>query len=241
MSSIPLAFVGDVHLEQDDPDLESFLDFLRGLGRRSRRIVLMGDLFTIWVGRPELELPHQRAVLELLRELRRRGVVVRYVEGNRDYRIGEAHAGDALDDGSDDGFEERVAGRRLYAVHGHLANPADRQYRRWHRLSRSALFWRAFHALPRQRRLRWVEAMERKMRGTNLKFKGAFPEAVVRTYTRHWFDEGYDAVVLGHFHVEKTLAVDRDRAIYVLPEWKGTRRHLELNETGRLAFVDWEG
>lgn len=232
-----VVFIGDVHLERDDPALDAFCEFLLGLAHDTRRVVLMGDLFTIWVGRRELELPHHRRVLDALRELRAGGVIVRYVEGNRDYRIGEAYAGDALDDGCEEGLIEQIGPRRYFVVHGHLANPKDRQYRAWHHLSRSALFWHGFNRLPGKLRSRWIDGMERKMRGTNLRFKDAFPEAIVRAYTERWLTRGHDGVVLGHFHVERELECEHGK-IFVLPEWKGSRRHLESRPDGTLTFVD---
>ena len=73
-----LSFIGDVHLDRDDPALGDFLNFLDRLGETSRRVVLIGDLFNLWIGRQELEQPHQTAVVDALQRLRRRGVVVRW-------------------------------------------------------------------------------------------------------------------------------------------------------------------
>jgi adenylate kinase family enzyme len=51
---------------------------------------------------------------------------------------------------------------------------------------------------------------------------------------------GHDIVVLGHFHVERllrmTVAGD-ERRIFVLPEWKGSRRHLEIRPDGQAQMV----
>lgn len=236
-----LAVIGDVHLDRNDPALPDFIAMLDRLGQRASRIVLMGDLFNIWIGRRELEMPHQSEVLEAFRKLRARGVILRYVEGNRDYRIGKAYAGDALDDSTAGGLLESFGGRRIYLVHGHLANPADRQYRAWHRLSRSAPFWWGFHALPRGPRARWIHDLERKMRSSNLNYKGSFPEGIVREYAAGFHRKGHDVVVLGHFHTERDLQADHPPGrILVLPEWKGSRRHLEFGADGRIGFVDSE-
>ena len=98
-----LVFVGDVHLDRDDEHLEGFLAFLESLRPTVGRLVFMGDLFNVWIGRRDLEQPHQRAVLERLEAMRRDGVSVRYIEGNRDYRIAEAYAGRALDESTTGG------------------------------------------------------------------------------------------------------------------------------------------
>ena len=76
MSGGDLVFVGDVHLDRGDPDLPAFLAFLEGLVPTTARLVLMGDLFNLWIGREELEQAHQRAVVDLLVSMRRRGIVV---------------------------------------------------------------------------------------------------------------------------------------------------------------------
>lgn len=236
-----LALVGDVHLDRDDPDLPAFLAFLDRLGETSGRIVFLGDLFNIWLGRRELEMPHQTAVIERLGELRDRGVVVRYVEGNRDYRIGNGYAGSALDDASDAGLVEQWGGRRLFVVHGDLANAGDRQYRAWRRVSRSFAVWGLFNLLPAATRLKLAERVERRMRSSNLEYKREFPDSEVRAYAAPYLASGFDTVVLGHFHVEKDLRLEPPGPtgrVLVLPEWKGSRRHLQVTEEGEISFVD---
>jgi UDP-2,3-diacylglucosamine hydrolase len=240
-SAKDLVFVGDVHLDRDDPDLPAFLDYLRGLAATSGRVVLMGDLFNLWIGAPDLEQDHHRAALRGLAELRRAGVETHYLEGNRDYRIARAHAGGAFDAVSASGLDESGGGRRLFAAHGDLVNAADLQYRLWRRVSRSAPAWLAFSAVPRRRRFAIAEGLERKLRGTNRARKRAFPDAAARAWAAPYFDRGYEGVVLGHFHVEREIVAStagRAGRIYVLPEWKGSRRHLRVGADGAVAFED---
>ena len=238
-----LVFIGDVHLDRDDPDLPPFLAFLDRLGSSCSRIVLMGDLFNLWIGRAELEQPHQRAVVAKLQALRRRGVVVRYLEGNRDYRIGHCHVGSALDEATDRGIVESFGGRRIVAIHGDMANAEDRSYRRWRWFSRSRFAWLLFNLVPRGRRLGIAESLERRLRSSNKEFKQAFPEATIRGYAASVASPDDDALVLGHFHVEKELAPGERPAtprILVLPCWKDRRRHLRVDPGGEIEFVDSE-
>jgi UDP-2,3-diacylglucosamine hydrolase len=236
-----LVFVGDVHLDEEGPALAAFTDFLEALSPSTSRLVLAGDLFNLWIGRRELEQPHHHAVLAKLRDLRRRGIVVRYLEGNRDYRVGRLHAGSELDDASEQGIVERFGGRSFFAIHGDTVNEADRWYRLWRRVSRTGASWLLFHALPPRARLRIAGSAERKMRGGNLGYKRTFPEAAVRRYAAERLRSGHDAVVLGHFHVEKDLEAlppSPPGRILVLPEWQGSRRHLRVGAAGDIAFVD---
>jgi UDP-2,3-diacylglucosamine hydrolase len=239
-----LVFVGDVHLDRDDPDLPAFLAYLRGLARTAGRIVLMGDLFNLWIGSEELEQAHHREVAGCLAALRRAGVETHYLEGNRDYRVARSHAGATFDAVSGAGLDESWGGRRLFAAHGDLVNAADRQYRLWRRLSRSRTAWLAFSAVPRKRRFAIAERLERSLRGTNRERKAAFPEDAVRGWAAPYFARGYDAVVLGHFHVEREIvheAGGRPGRIFVLPEWKGSRRHLRVGAGGSIAFEECGG
>jgi hypothetical protein len=74
------------------------------------------------------------------------------------------------------------------------------------------------------------------MRGTNLDMKRAVPEDLLRAYAAPRFAAGCDAVVLGHFHVEIDLR-DGEQRILVVPEWKGSRRHLRVGADGTIAFA----
>lgn len=236
-----LVFVGDVHLDRSDLHLEAFLGFLAGLGRTTSRLVFLGDLFNLWIGGREMEQPYQRAVADQLEMLRRGGMVVRYVEGNRDYRIASAYVGSALDDAGLDGVSEEFGGRRFRAIHGDLANPSDRYYRCWRKLSRSSLCWTLFRLLPRGRRMQFAEYLERRLRKSNPEYKRSFPEREVRDYGAGFLREGFDTVVLGHFHVEKELTCETDGMpgrILVLPEWRESRRHLRVDRSGNTEFVD---
>lgn len=236
-----LVFVGDVHLAADDPALADFLHFLAGLATTAARVVLLGDLFDVWIGDRRLEGPHQRAVAVRLAELRRSGVVVRYIEGNRDYRVGHAYAGTALDDVTEGGLVERFGGRSLFAIHGDLANPDDRLYRAWRLLSRSAAVWAVLSRLPAPLARGIADRAEARLRRANRAYKGAFPEHVVRRYAAPLLEAGHDAIVLGHFHVERELEVASGagaRRVLVLPEWRGSRRHLRVTTEGEIGFVD---
>jgi UDP-2,3-diacylglucosamine hydrolase len=232
-----VAYIGDVHLDLGDPALEPFTRMLLDLSETCDALVLMGDLFNLWVGQPQMQLAHQHEVAKTLRTIRRRGVTVHYIEGNRDYRIASAFQGDLFDTAGDDGLELRVGARSVFAIHGDLVNRSDRRYRAWRRFSRSGPFWGCFNLLPASLRLRVAGKLETWMRSTNLAFKAAFPDAMVEEYASGFVSRGYDAIVLGHFHTEKHWDLAGGGSVYVLPEWKGSRRHLVADAEG-VRFVD---
>ena len=234
-----LVFIGDVHLDRGDPDVEPFCRMLETVTRDAGTLVLAGDLFNLWIGGNGPEPDHIRPVLECLRSIRRSGVVVRYLEGNRDYFIRDHYEDDVFDTVAEQGLQEESGGLSVYAIHGDLANPDDHQYRNWRRFSRSLPVQRLFRLLPRRWRTSLAERLEGRMRGSNLAYKREFPEAAVREYAAGRFRAGADLVVLGHFHLEKDLQAVEPAGgrILVLPEWKGSRRCLRVGADGRVRFL----
>ena len=234
-----LVFVGDVHLDREDPELEPFCRMLETVARDAGTLVLVGDLFNLWIGGNGPEPDHIRQVLDCLRAIRKNGVAVCYLEGNRDYFIRMHYEGDVFDTVAENGFREVVAGLKVFAIHGDLANPNDRQYRNWRRFSRSKPVRAVLRMLPGRWRTGLAERLENRMRRSNLAYKRSFPEEEVREYAAARFREGDDLVVLGHFHLEKDLretGPGRGR-ILVLPEWKGSRRCLRVKADGQVEFM----
>jgi UDP-2,3-diacylglucosamine hydrolase len=234
-----LVFVGDVHLDHDDPAVGEFVAFLRAIADGTSRLVLAGDLFEWWIGRTELERSHHKQVVASLQELRSRGMVIRYLEGNRDFNVGAAYAGIAFDDSSSGDMVERFGGLSIAAAHGDRVNPNDRLYKFWRAIARSRATWIAFNALPASARIRAADRLRSGLEGTNRAYKSEFPEAWVRRFAAERFRSGHDLVVLGHFHVEKDLRAvppSPPGRILVLPEWKGSRRHLRISSDGAVRF-----
>jgi UDP-2,3-diacylglucosamine pyrophosphatase LpxH len=204
-SDSDIVFVGDVHLDRDDAAVPEFVSYLRGLAPRAGRVVLMGDLFNLWIGAPELEQPHHRDVVAGLAELKAGGTEIHYLEGNRDYGIAAAYRGRLFDAVDDTGLREDWGGRSVWAAHGDKVNRNDLQYRAWRRISRSLPAWWLFSSIPRGRRFAIAESVERKLRATNVEMKREFPDAIVRQYAARHMGPAGGIVVLGHFHVEREL------------------------------------
>jgi UDP-2,3-diacylglucosamine hydrolase len=231
-----LVLAADSHLNQEVGHTEHFLRFLREVGPTADTLILVGDIFDLWIARRGLELPFHRDVVEALRALRRQGVHVRYVEGNRDYFVAERHAGDPFEEVAGDFLVCEHAGRRIHVSHGDLVNLEDRQYQRWRRFSRSAATRAAFGALPAGLAGRLSGYLERRFRTTNARYRIGFPTAQAEAYARRAFAAGADTVVLGHFHEARTLEFDGGRRLYVLPGWREDRSHLRLDGSGGVRF-----
>jgi len=236
----PVALVGDAHLREGDAEVGAFVRFLDGLPAEITTLGILGDLFAAWIGRPELQRPHHRLVVQALRRLRGRGCAILYVEGNHDFFLAPLHAGDPFDRLAGDALDLRVAGRTLRLEHGDLVNRGDRQYLAWRAVSKNRLLFGLFNLLPRTARLRIVDRLERSLANTNLDFRTGFPLAACEVYARERVASGADIVVFGHFHDERQFDVEargRRGSVFVLPAWRERHRYLRIDPLAEPAFV----
>jgi UDP-2,3-diacylglucosamine hydrolase len=218
--------VADAHLGSTPGDVEAFVAFLRA-EPPAGHLVLLGDLFDLWIGAPRLQTPAHRRVLEALRNLRAAGARLWYVEGNRDYFLGEAFCPDPFAGVACEGLDLEIGGVRGRFEHGDRINVADRTYQRWRRFSRSAPVRRAFTALPGGVAERLSGWLERRMRSTNLPHRARFPEDLCRARASRAFAAGIDRFFLGHFHRAwdwEAREGDRPCRAVVVPAWQQTRR-----------------
>ncbi|MGH9749518.1 MAG: UDP-2,3-diacylglucosamine diphosphatase [Candidatus Polarisedimenticolia bacterium] len=235
-----VALLGDAHLREGDPEVDAFVEFLDSLPPDVRTLAILGDLFAVWVGAPDLQQTHHRRVLEALRRLRRRGCGLLYVEGNHDFYLKPLFFGDPFDLLEEESVDLRLGGLATHLAHGDLVNTRDRQYRAWRRISKSRPFRGAFNLLPARLRQRIAGGLEARLRHTNLEFRGGFPYRECESYARARLREGAEVLVFGHFHEEIRREYEeggRRGTVYVLPAWRAGHRYLRLAPGAAPAFV----
>src|SRR5436305_12462097 len=177
-----VALVADAHLSGPGGPAGPLVAQLQALPSQGcRRLVLMGDLFQAWVGFPSFETAEVAAVVAALRQLRRQGIEIDYVEGNRDFFLAGSPYADAFDRVVlETAFT--VGGVRYLAVHGDGLNDRDWQYRFWRRLSKCRPVELAVRRTPRPLAHRLVHRTEARLSRTNFKHKRELPLSAIRAY-----------------------------------------------------------
>lgn len=218
-----VAVIADAHLGGPGGDAAPLVAQLAALPAKGcRRLIFLGDIFQVWVGSRQFETDEVRAVLAAVSELRRQGVAVDYVEGNRDFFLADGPYAAAFDRvASEVAFED--GGRRFLAVHGDGLNDRDRQYLFWRWLSKSPPVRFLVRRLPAAVAHRLVHGTESRLSRTNFKHKAAIPAAAIRRYAERRLGEGHDVLLLGHFHEPLVLPVAGGEA-RVLDAWFRSRR-----------------
>ncbi len=226
-----VAIVADAHLGGPGGSAEGLLEQLRPLPSQGcERLILLGDIFQVWVGYPRFETPEIVAVVEALRGLRRQGLYIEYIEGNRDFYLAGSVYADAFDAVAGETSFDTPDGRVL-AVHGDGLNDRDRQYLFWRWLSKSAPIRLLVRNLPRALAHRLVHGTEKKLAQTNFKHRSAIPEAAIRRYAERRLREGFGQLVLGHFHEPRHWQVEGG-TVRLLEAWFSSRR-IEWYRDGR--------
>jgi UDP-2,3-diacylglucosamine pyrophosphatase LpxH len=185
-------------------------DLARELDRldasRCELLLILGDLFHVWVGDSRYESDEIRRLLPVLEGVRRRGVETRYLEGNRDFFLEDSPYASCFDSvGREHAFER--SGVRYLAVHGDGLDDEDWRYRFWRRASKNPVSRAAARRLPGRLARRFVHGMDRRLAETNFEHKMRIPEAVIRRYGEARLAEGHDVLLLGHFHQPLRFAV----------------------------------
>lgn len=218
-----VAVVADAHLGGPGGEAQPLVAQLGRLpGEGAQRLLLLGDLFQAWVGFRQYETPGIRLFLDAIAALRRQGLRVDYVEGNRDFFLAEGPYRDSFDSvGRECAFE--AGGVRYLAVHGDGLNDRDRQYLAWRWLSKSGPVKMVIRGVPRRMVGGFLDAAERRLSRTNFKHKAEIPEVAIRRYATRRLAEGHDVLLLGHFHEARTLRLPGGE-IRLLDAWFRSRR-----------------
>lgn len=218
-----VALVTDAHLGGPGGEAETLTRQLRALPTDDcRHLILLGDLCQVWVGDRRYETPEVARLVEAITAMRERGMRVDYVEGNRDFFLGQGDYAAVFDRVAEEiAFE--VDGVRYLAVHGDGVDPRDVKYRLWRAISKSAVSRFFMRHLPAGLGRRMVHGTEKQLGKSNFKHKMSVPKREILRYARRRLAEGYDVLLLGHFHEPHTWSVNGGE-VRLLDAWFRSRR-----------------
>jgi UDP-2,3-diacylglucosamine pyrophosphatase LpxH len=204
-------FISDIHLGTPGCKAEHLLDFLRY--HESEYLYLIGDILDGWALRSRFywHQTHNDVIQKVLRRARK-GTRVIYVPGNHDELARQfcgLHFGDV--EICEDTVHTLKDGRRLWVVHGDLADGVIR-HARWLAHAGDAMYdwllWINRHLNTLRTRLGlsyWSLSQYLKHKVKNaVSFISDFEHVLVREAKRR----GYDGVVCGHIHKAQIHMID---------------------------------
>lgn len=230
------AVFADCHVGRRPGDEGPFLEALgKAADRGASSISLLGDIFHYFIAHPKFETPAIRSFLEAVEKLAGRGVPVTYVEGNRDFFLRGSYAAPYFREVCDEEvFQE--GGKRFLLTHGDLLNEKDRPYRFWRAISKNPLSRASIAFIPKRVANRFVWKVEARLYRSNFKHKTRLPVEMIRAFATRRFREGFDVLLLGHFHKSWQEQVNGGR-VEILPAFVEERRWMEIAADGSTELV----
>lgn len=237
MSSPAAFFISDAHLgaepEEREAQRERLLHaFLTSLIGRATELYIVGDLFDFWFEYATAIPRRCFATLCVLRRLRQAGIAITYVAGNHDFWLGPFLSREMDLRTHDGALSLDLQGRRIWLHHGDGLIGGDLGYRMLKRLLRnrtSVALYRLLHPDLGIPLARVASGWSRDARDPKGATRPLDDGRLVREIAEPRFREGYDAVLVGHFH---RLFEHREagRDFFVLGDWIEYFTYLELRD-----------
>lgn len=241
MRAATIVFMSDAHLGAESREREAaregrLHDFLAHLPGRASELYVVGDLFDFWF-EYRTAIPRRHfGTLAMLSRLRDAGIAITYLAGNHDFWLGRFLADELGVRTVADSVTVEAQGRRLWVHHGDGLVGGDLGYRVLKKVLRNRLSVGLYQTLHPDLGIplaHLVSGWSRRSRGHG----PLQPERLWREIAEPRFRDGFDGVLVGHFH--HVHGERRDgRDFFVLGDWIDHFSYVEL-EDGRLQMKTW--
>lgn len=234
-------FISDAHLHtRNTPGYRSLLEFLDSLegknngaaktGQRQNNakngvikfsdvedLYILGDFFDFWFSTGVFIYPEFRDVVEMLANLKDRGIKVHLCEGNHDFFLADYFSRQLGMEVIREWATINLEGRRVLISHGDTVDSQNRRYLLLRSLLRSSFFYKLQRALPISFLWRIAQISSRLSKKLTVETTDNMAKKM-RRFAQRKFKDGFDTVILGHSHkhlleisevsgVKKTLAL----------------------------------
>lgn len=217
-------FVSDLHLGEDLPrTTDAFFEHLRGTPADA--VVILGDLFELWVGDDMAARGHTKVLVERLAQAASR-LPLAFMTGNRDFLAGTGLLVASGMTGLPDPTVCVFGHQRLLLSHGDALCVDDLPYQALRTTVRDPAWQAAFLAKPLDERMRFAADLRRASQGRGA-FDGEPAVDVDMATAAAWLHAfGAAELVHGHTHRPASHGIAPGLKRHVLSDWDldhGTR------------------
>ncbi|MFG6466125.1 UDP-2,3-diacylglucosamine diphosphatase [Roseateles sp. BYS87W] len=210
--------LSDLHLGPDTPGTLARLE-QHLMHTPANAVLLLGDIFEVWVGDDARHLPFEARCVNLLRAASER-VSLFFMHGNRDFLLGEDMLADSGMTALADPTVLNAFGRRWLLTHGDAQCLADTAYQLFRSQVRTPHWQAQLLAQPLEAR----QALARQMREGSRAAQAAqlMASDLDTAACLALLDEAQAPVMIhGHTHRPATHALDAHHQRWVLSDWDG--------------------
>lgn len=200
-------FISDIHIKSEDKTHGlKLLEFLKNLPQDTTHLVLLGDIFDLWVGNHSYFIKKYSKIISEFKGLLARGVEIHYFEGNHDLHLKKFWEKNLGMNIHNNEYFFNFDGLVVRAEHGDLMNEEDKAYL----FLRKALRTFPMNILATQLPGKIVEIIgDRSSRISriytdriNQKYKDKVKK-MTRDYAKKAYSKRpFDMIITGHTHVD---------------------------------------
>lgn len=210
-----IGFISDLHLGADTPGLQRRLETWLASAEIDA-LFIVGDLFEAWVGDDALGLPYAQ---QLAATLKRSGLPLFFVHGNRDFLLGPRMAEACGMELLDELTVLEAFGERLLLAHGDAQCLSDTSYMTFRAQVRSAVWQAEFLKHPLDARLQAAA----QMRDASRRSQGqatVYAEPDTALCRAQLAEAGATLMLHGHTHRPGRVDLGDGCARLVLSDWE---------------------
>jgi UDP-2,3-diacylglucosamine hydrolase len=222
-----VVFVSDAHFGSGPGETErrrsfcAYLATLHGIAR----LVIVGDLFQFWFDLGGTIPQRSFDILAALHDLRRSGTRIDYLAGNHDYWRGDFFRRELGVETARGPLELSVQGRRILVLHGDGEGPGDSGYKLLRAIVRSPLTVAVARLCHPDLLLGLARAAGTLSRAHTERRPA--DRRRLDAVARAGFARGFDAVVLGHVHLQLHERLPGGELL-VVGDWLELRSYVRL-------------
>ena len=210
-------FISDLHLCAAMPKtFSAWAGYMQGTSAQA--VFILGDLFEVWVGDDECDLPFEARCIEVLRH----SAATRHVSlmvGNRDFLLGESMHAQAGTYPLTDPVCLVLGNARLLLTHGDALCLSDTDYQAFRKVVRSQAWQAQLLRQSLDERLA-IAAKLRSNADSRKRYDGAQFADVDPAAAVSWLDlSGASAMIHGHTHRPGSNALAPQLMRHVLSDW----------------------
>ncbi len=236
-----VVFLSDAHLGAEAREREASREarlhsFLESLPGRASQLVIVGDLFDFWFEYRTAVPRRFFPTLAVLRRLRETGLDIQYLPGNHDFWLGSFLHETLGIRTTENPIVVEQQGRRLWVHHGDGLVGGDLGYRVLRRVIRNPVSIGLYSLLHPDLGIPFARLVSKWSRSSRTTPE-LRAERLWREIALPRFAQGYDAVLVGHFHHAYERR-EEGREFFILGDWIRHFTWVEL-AGGRLTMHTW--